>query len=306
MPASTLVSQSGPATSMDSCAAHRDRQSAAAAWAAAEQTLRTLALSAPGRERISSMARIRTDVSSKSRRTPAFFIHTWRGWRCISAPCQTSKVQVLSRRSAHRADVLVQPGNGERLGDRADEDGHAQRAPEAQPLLARGRDDDAAGEVQRHCSHPGNETEQPLRRCTSVSAGTREGRAAGGRTKPVATKMPTAPAGGTCATMAMNQTKKSVSSFCRPTMMQTKPSAMRMALGATDDQFQRAMLYSCSATTGVNLAKRACSGGTAASSRSQLSLRMVWFSRLCGTLMRKHQTQLPVAEEACARAAGRA
>ena len=38
--------------------------------------------------------------------------------------------------------------------------------------------------------------------------------------------------------MAMNQTKKSVSVFCSPTMMQMKPRPTRIALGATEDQFQ--------------------------------------------------------------------
>jgi hypothetical protein len=36
----------------------------------------TFPLSTPGRERIISMARMRTEVSSKSLRSPAFFIHT--------------------------------------------------------------------------------------------------------------------------------------------------------------------------------------------------------------------------------------
>jgi hypothetical protein len=68
--------------------------------------------------------------------------------------------------------------------------------------------------------------------------------AAAQRTTPTATKMPAATIGGKSATMAMSHTKKSVSIFCSPTMMQKKPRPMRMALGATDDQFQDAIAVS--------------------------------------------------------------
>jgi hypothetical protein len=93
-------------------------------------------------------------------------------------------------------------------------------------------------------------------------------------------KIATVAPGGVYATMAMNQTKKSVSVFCSPTMMQMKPRPTRIALGATDDQFQCSSTYSCFATSGVNLEKRWCSLGTSARWASGPRLRTNWFSML--------------------------
>ncbi len=58
---------------------------------------RTLATSAPGRIRIISMARIFTDVSSKSRRRPASFIQTCRAELEYSSEHATSGRQVFQR-----------------------------------------------------------------------------------------------------------------------------------------------------------------------------------------------------------------
>ena len=92
-------------------------------------------------------------------------------------------------------------------------------------------------------------------------------------------KMATVAPGGVCDTAAMNQTKNKVRDFCRPTMMQMKPRATRMALGPTLDQFQARMSRSWADTTGVTHVDRSSARRVLA---HHSRVRVAWFSTLSG------------------------
>ncbi len=100
------------------------------------------------------------------------------------------------------------------------------------------------------------------------------------RTTPVPTKMASVAPGGVFATAKMSHTKKRMRHFWRPTMIQMKPSATRMAFGPTLLQFQARMVAIWAATTGVSQ-RRHCSGVAGGSGgASQRRVRTAWFSTL--------------------------
>lgn len=78
----------------------------------------------------------------------------------------------------------------------------------------------------------------------------------------------------------MNHTKKRVSIFWRPTMMQMKPKATRIAFGPTEDQFQERRVIIWPATSAVS--QRACSWGVVGGfgAASQARVRTAWFRAL--------------------------
>ena len=95
-------------------------------------------------------------------------------------------------------------------------------------------------------------------------------------------KIAMAPTGAAGATAAMSQTKKRVSAFCRPTMMQTKASQTRIACGRTDVQFQAARSASCRATSGVKYSiSGGVSGECSAAAAKGPRRRTLWFRALC-------------------------
>ena len=119
---------------------------------------RALAISAPGRDRIISIARIFTDVSSKSLRRPASFIQT-----CAAAPCiSRERAAAGSNAATHRAKETVERKYGYGLRGGSDRDGDAKRRPKPKNLLEGGGDDHPARQVHWHARHPGNEEQKAL------------------------------------------------------------------------------------------------------------------------------------------------
>ena len=105
--------------------------------------LRALAMSAPGRERIISIARIFTDVSSKSLRSPASFIQT-----CGAAPYVSRKrTAAVNNAATHSAKETVECKDGYGLCGRSDCDGNAKSRPKPIQLFEGGGDHHPACQV---------------------------------------------------------------------------------------------------------------------------------------------------------------